>query len=83
MTPPVNDDADVVENNSILKLAVQTKYSDQDIDLLTKMEVSIPMKRQELRHRLKNIAGLAGHASGATYVVHRNLLDVVNHVERK
>lgn len=57
MTPPVNDDADVLENNKIIKLAVQTKYSDHDIDLLAKMEVSIPMKTQELRHHLKTLQG--------------------------
>ena len=38
-THPVSDDDDTAENNYILKLAVQTKYSDTDVILLTKMHI--------------------------------------------
>ena len=53
LTPPISDDKEVADNNNLLKLAVQTKYSDNDVSLLTKMDVSIPMKTQELKHQMK------------------------------
>ena len=36
LTPPINDDADVIENGNLLKLAVQDKYDKHDVVLLTK-----------------------------------------------
>ena len=55
----MKDDEDVAENNSILKLAVQSKYSEEDVALLTKMQISVPMNVQHLKQHVKNIAGLA------------------------
>ena len=69
LTPPVNDDARANEHNNILKLAVQTKYRDHDVDLLTKMEVPIPMDTQELCNHLKNFTGLARQVIGAKSIL--------------
>ena len=60
LMPPMADDDDEEQNANLLKLAVQEKYDSANIELLTKMEVSIPMKSQELRHYLNNISGVAG-----------------------
>ena len=44
LVPPMADDGDEEQNANLLNLAVQEKYDSADIELLTKMEVSIPMK---------------------------------------
>ena len=60
LMPPMADNKDKEQNANLLKLAVQEKYDSTDVELLTKMDVSIPMKSQELRHYFKNIAEVAG-----------------------
>lgn len=62
---------------------MKKKYSDHDVDLLTKMEVTIPMNTQELRNHIKNFAGLAGHVIGAKSLLYENLLDVTRCIEIK
>jgi len=49
LTTPINDDEDVTENNNLLKLAVQTMLSENNVVLLTKMEIEIPIMAQELK----------------------------------
>ena len=83
LTPPISDDEDVAENNDLLKLAVQTKYSENDVSLLTKMDVSIPMKTQELKHQVKNIAGLTARCLGSDSLLYASLKDVADHIEKR
>ena len=64
LTPPVKDDEDVEENSHLLKLAVQEKYDAQDLILLTNMEISIPLRTQDLKHHIRNITGLTGRCFG-------------------
>ena len=82
LMPPTADDDDEEQNANLLKLAVQEKYDRTDIELLTKMEVSIPMKSQELRHYLKNIAEVAGRCMGSDSVLYSALMSLYNHIER-
>ena len=78
-----NDDEEVEENNDLLKLAVQSKYSEEDVVLLTKMTISIPMRSQELRHHVNNIAGLSGRCFGQESILYKSLEEVKEHIERK
>ena len=64
LTPPINDDDDIMENSNLLKLAVQDKYDSHDVTLLTKTDISIPMEDPELKHEIKNIEGLSGRTLG-------------------
>ena len=80
LTPPVNDDEDAEENANLLKLAVQEKYDRSDLILLTKMDITIPMKTQELRHHVKNYAGVAGRTFGKDSVAHASLKKIVAHI---
>ena len=50
-----NGNDDIVENSNLLKLAVQDKHDSHDVILLTKMDISIPMKAPEMKHAVKNI----------------------------
>ena len=83
LTLPINDDEETLENNDLLKLAVQTKYSDTDVILLTKMYIQIPMKTQDLRHHMKNIAGLGGCWFGQDSLIYQDMKDVAEHIESK
>ena len=65
----------------ILRLAVQDKYEGEDLALLTKMEVTIPVRSQDLKHHIKNLAGLAGRCLGQDCILHRNLKELAEHVE--
>ena len=56
-TPPVNDDDENEDNANLLKLAVQEKYDSKDLILLTKMDISIPMKTSDLKHQMKKNQG--------------------------
>ena len=49
----MNDDDDDEENANLLKMAVQEKYDSKDLRLLTKMDISIPMKTSDLKHHVK------------------------------
>jgi len=82
LTPPVNDDEDAEENANLLKLAVQEKYDSSDLILLTKMDITIPMKTQELRHHVKNYAGVAGRTFGKDSVAHTSLKKIVSHISK-
>lgn len=82
-TPPVSDDKEIAENNDLLKFVVLTNYSNNDISLLIKMDISISMKTQEFKHQTKNIAGLAGHYFGFRSLLHASLKDAAEHVESK
>jgi hypothetical protein len=81
LMPPMADDDDEEQNAYLLKLAVQEKYDSTDIELLTKMEVSIPMKSQELRHYLKNTAEVAGRCIGSDSILYASLMTIYNHIE--
>lgn len=83
LTPPISEEDDKWENKDLLKLAVQTKFSEDDVTLLTKMDISIPMKSQDLKYHMKNIAGLAGRCFGADSLLYESLQAVVNHIEEK
>ena len=71
------------ENLYLLKLAVQEKYDAQDLILLTKMEISIPLKTQDLKHHMRNIAGLAGRCFGDNSLIYQKLQEVEKHIEQK
>ena len=81
LVPPVKDTESQEANSDLLKLVVQEKYDKQDLMLLTKMEVSIPMTAQDLRHHVKNIAGLAGRCLGQSSAIHIALRLLAEHIE--
>ena len=83
LTPPVNDDGDIIENGNLFKLAVQDKYDKHDVVLLTKMDISIPMKASDLKHHAKNFAGMAGRMFGQTSVQHHKLKQIQIHIEER
>ena len=60
LTPPVKDDEDSEEHSNLLKLVVQEKYEQEDLVLLTKMHITIPFKTQDLKHHVRNLAGIVG-----------------------
>ena len=60
LVPPKKDLEIQESNTDILKLAVQEKFDQQDLTLLTKVEVTIPLTSQDLRHHVKNLAELVG-----------------------
>ena len=80
LTPPVTI-GENKENSDLLKLAVQSKYSDEDVTLLTKMEIVVPVKTQDLRQHVKNIAGLAAICFGKESMLFHCLKEVENHIE--
>ena len=83
LTPPVDDDADVEENANLLKMAVQDKFEAEDLILLTRMDITIPMKTQELKHHIKNFAACAGRCLGQRSIAYDSLLEVAEHIEKK
>ena len=83
LVPPVSDDDEVADNSNLLRLAVQDKFSDRDVTLLTKQEITIPMKSQELRHHVRNITGLAGRCFGEDSVLFKNLWKVTTHIDER
>ena len=44
LTLPVDGNADVKENANLLNMAVQDKFEAEDLILLTRMDITIPMK---------------------------------------
>ena len=82
-TPQLEDDEDMDENASLLKLAIQEKFDKSDLVLLTKMDVKIPTRTQELRHQVKNFAGISGRCFGQDSILFHNLIDVAKHIESK
>ena len=83
LTPPVGDDDDDEDNANLLKLAVQEKFDEKDLVLLTKMEVTIPMKVPCLRHHVKNYSGAAGRIFGEHSIAHMSLKGIAAHIESK
>ena len=83
LVPPVSDTDEVHEKSNLLRLAVQDKFSDRDVSLLTKQEVTIPMKAQELRHHMRNFAGLAGRCFGEDSLLFTNLCSVAGYIDNR
>jgi hypothetical protein len=81
LTPPQNDDDEGEENANLLKLAVQEKFESHDLTLLTKMDITTPVKTQDLREHIKNFAGLAGRIFGQSSMLHINLREVADHID--
>ena len=65
--------------SNLHRLAVQDKFSDRDVTLLTKQDVAITVKTQKLRHHIRNIADLAGRCFGENSVLIRNLWEMAKH----
>ena len=80
LTSMISNAVEVIENDDLSKLAVQTKYSEDDVTLLTMVDITILMKAQKLKHRVKNIAGLAGSYFGPKFLLHQKLKDVAEYV---
>ena len=83
LTLLVSEYVDLVENRDLIKLAVHDKFNNKDLVMLTEINITVPMKTQDLKHHLKNIAILAGLWFGENYVLFKNLQDIANHVEEK
>ena len=83
LTPPISEEDNRWENKDLLKLAVQTKFNENDVTLLTKMDVTIPMKTQDTKHHMKNIAGLAGRCFGDSSIIYESLQSIADHIEEK
>ena len=83
LTPPISDEEDKIYNSDLLKLVVQTKYSDKDVSVLTKMDLSIPMNSRDLGHHVRNWARLAELCFGDGYLLHQSLVDVADHIWRR
>ena len=81
--PPVGDDEEEEENSHLLKMAMQEKLDNTDIQLLTKMEVKIPTKAQDIKHHIKNFAGIAGRCFGEDSLLFQSLQKIVKHMERR
>ena len=81
LTPPIILGGEKAENSNLLKLAVQSKYSEEDVVLLTKMDISVPMKAQDLRQQVRNIAGLAGRVFGRDSMLYHSLKEVEEHID--
>ena len=45
------------------------------------MEVTIPMKTQDMKHHMKNIAGLAGYCFGDSSILYESLQSIADHIE--
>ena len=80
LIPPVNDDEDADDNENLLKLAVQEKYDNSDLILLSKMDITILMKTHELKYYMKNIAS----CTGSCYLIfHTSLKQIVTRIDGK
>ena len=81
LTPPANDDDDDEENANLLKMAVQEKYDSKDLRLLTKMDISIPMKTADLKHHVKNFKGCVGRIFGQSSMIFDCFEKLQHHIE--
>lgn len=79
--PSIGDNDEDEDNTNLLKLASQEKYNLQDLVLLTKMDVTIPMKTLCLKHNMKNYTGCTWRYLGKDYIAHTSLKALVNHME--
>ena len=64
-------------------MAIQEKLDNKDLCLLTKMEVTIPMRTPELRYRVKNYKGCIGRLLGQNPMAFKGLTTIYNHIEDK
>ena len=78
---PINDDEEIIDNGNLLKLAVQEKYDSQDVVLLSRMEISIPMKNKDIKHHVKSLTGLSGRCFSQSSVIHNRLKKAAAHIE--
>ena len=83
MTPPQTDDEEEEYNQSLLRMAIQERLSDEDINLLTEMKITIPMNTNDLKYHIKNISGTAGRYFGQHSLLHKELHDLWMHVQHK
>ena len=83
LTLPVSDDDEDEENANLFKLAAQNKFDEKDLVLLTKMDVTIPMKVAYLKHHFNNYSGCAGRIIGKNSQSHCNLKKLYRHIEAK
>ena len=83
LAPPVNDDDEVEENANRIKMAIQKKLDNKDLRLLTKMDITIPMKTSELRYHVKNYRGCAGRLLGQKSLAYESLSSIFDHIEDK
>ena len=81
LTPPTNDDDDEEENANLLKMAVQEKYDSKDLRLLTKMDISIPMKTSDLKHHIKIFKGCVGRIFGQSSMIFECCEKLQHHIE--
>ena len=81
LTSPTKDEDDEDEDTNLLKMAIQKKYDSTDLRLLTKMDISIPMKTIELEHHMKNFKGCVGRIFGADALIFKSLESLQNHIE--
>ena len=81
-TPPMKRDESVAKNSAILRLAIQAKYSEDDITLLTKVQITIPMDVRDLLHHIKNATGLASKCFGPETMLMNSLRELQDHVQR-
>ena len=83
LTPPVNNEDDVEDNAHLLNPVVQEKYDNDDLLLLTKMDITILTKTTDLKHQVENITGCAGRCLGEDSMARTILKRVVSHIENK
>ena len=69
LNPPVSDHHDLVENGDLLRLDVHDKFNKKDLILLTKMNITILLKTQDLINHMKHIPVLASLCLSGTPVL--------------
>ena len=62
---------------------MHTKYSENDITLIAMTEISIPIESQELKHHVKNIAGVVGRCFDQVSLIYYDLNDIAEHIEKR
>ena len=83
LTPPVNDDDEEGENANFLKMTIQEKLDNKNLKLLTKMDVTIPMRTSELRDHVKKFRGCDSRLLSHKSLVHKILSSIFDHIEDK
>ena len=82
MTPPVDDD-DSEENTNLLKMGIHDKFEHDDLLLLAKIYITVPMENQELKYQLKNFSLCARCCFGQKSDLYTTLKDLADHIEHK
>ena len=83
LTPPLKNDEDSEEISNLLKLAVQEKCEQEELILLTKMNITIPLKTQDLKHRMRNFVGIFGRYFVSDSMMYINLQEVAEYIDNK